>query len=203
MDTATMPNVVAHDSTPEDIFGWFDFAEVYDRAIATAPPGSVLVEVGVFLGKSLVYLAAKAKQANKGLRVYGVDAWRGSAEFDGTVWFNDKPANEVPGQMLMTCYDNIQHHGLADDVTLIVSDSARAASLFADGSVHMAFIDAAHDEESVARDIAAWRPKIAAGGLLAGHDYPLESGFPGVKAAVDMAFGDRVKTTGASWGVWL
>ena len=199
------PGVVAYHSRPDDIFGWFDWQPLYDRAVASAPPGSALVEVGVFLGKSLAYLAERARAANKGLRVYGVDTWRGSEEFDGTVWINDRPINELPaGEVLSICYRNLVERGLDDIATLIVSDSARAARIFADESVHMVFLDAAHDEESVSRDIAAWRRKVARGGVLAGHDYPPESGFPGVKAAVDAAFPlGRVVGIGSWWEVSL
>lgn len=202
MSTATTSGGTAYRSTPDDIFGWFDFHDVYDRAVATAPPGSVLIEVGVFLGKSLAYLAEKARDARKGLRVFGVDSWRGSEEFDGAVWLNNRPVRDVPGEALGACYANLLGRGLADHATLIVSDSAAAAGLFADASAHMVFLDAAHDEASVARDIAAWRPKVRRGGFLAGHDYP-DPAFPGVKAAVDRAFGTRVLEVGSCWGVNL
>lgn len=204
MEAATIPpEYVAHQSTPDDIFGWFDFEYVYDRAVETAPPGSVLVEVGVFLGKSLVYLAEKAKRADKNLRVIGVDTWRGSSEFDDAVWLNGHPVNDVPGVALGACYANLIGRGLADDVTLIVSDSVKAAGIFADASLHMVFLDAAHDEASVTRDIAAWLPKVRAGGVIAGHDYRPEDGFPGVKSAVDAAFGAGVVASGSWWGVTL
>lgn len=196
------PTAVAYTSTPDDIFGWFDFANVYDRAVASAPPGAILVEVGVFLGKSLVYLAERARDANKGLRVYGVDTWRGSDEFDGTVWFNGRPVNQAPpGDVLGACYNAIACRGLAEIATLIVSDSAQAAELFAPGACHLVFLDAAHDEASVRRDLAAWRNRVAPGGILAGHDYRPEDGFPGVKTAVDAAFGGRVKGIGSWWEV--
>ena len=187
---------------PGEIFGWFDWEELYDRAVESAPPGSALVELGVFFGCSLAYLARKAKDANKGLRVYGVDTWKGSPEFDGSVWVNDMPINDTgPGFLLGSCYANLAERGLANDVILIVSDSADAASLFKDEAVHMVFVDAAHDEAGVARDIAAWRSRVKPGGIMAGHDYRESDGFPGVKAAVDAAFGDAVKGVGSWWEV--
>lgn len=45
------------------------------------------------------------------------------------------------------------------------------------------YIDAAHDYESVAADIAAWWPRVLDGGILAGHDY--DATHPGVVQAVD------------------
>jgi hypothetical protein len=62
-----------------------------------------------------------------------------------------------------------------------------SAALFADDSVHFAFIDAAHDYESVLRDIRAWLPKIRKGGILAGHDLPHGP----VRQAVEHVFGTK------------
>lgn len=161
----------------------FDWPDFYDRAVETAPPGATLVEVGVFCGKSLIYLARKAKAADKGLRVVGVDTFRGSPEFDGKVYFNDRPLSEShPGTLIRETFGVLSNADLLDDVTLIVSDSAKAADLFAVGSAHMVFLDADHDETAVAKDIRAWYSKVRWGGLLGGHDYWT---FPGVRAAVD------------------
>src|SRR5688572_26017528 len=74
--------------------GWYDWEWYYEQAVADAPPGSTLVEVGVFLGRSLTHLAWLAKAADKGLRVVGVDSFRGSPEFDGVVWSRDEGTGE-------------------------------------------------------------------------------------------------------------
>lgn len=170
-------------SPVDSIPGWFGFAELYDRAVESAPPDSTLVEVGVFCGKSLIYLAQKAKAANKGLRVYGVDTFRGSPEFNGRVWFDDKPFSTCPKSTLVaTAYENIHAAGLEDDVTLIVAPSVKAADLFMAGDVHMVFLDAGHGYEDVASDLYAWSGKVRRGGILAGDDY---WGFATVRAAVD------------------
>ena len=185
-----------------EILGWFDWNATYDRAVETAPPGSILVEVGVFLGKSLFYLAERARDANKGLRIVGVDHWLGSPEFENCVFYDGRPITEQPpGFMLSLCYGELVNRGLHRDVKLLVSDSADAARLFADQSIHMAFIDAAHDEDSVLYDIGAWLPKVRPGGIIAGHDYYTDGRFPGVRKAVDTVFGDRVVVSGVSWEV--
>ena len=61
-----------------------------------------------------------------------------------------------------------------------------------DGSLDFVYLDARHDEESIAQDLEMWRPKIRSGGVMAGHDYldgDLPEGVFGVKTAVDRFFG--------------
>lgn len=196
MHTVPVVDGIAH-YPPHEVAGWFGFADVYDRAIASAPPDSALVEVGVFCGKSLIYLAQKAKEANKGLRVYGVDTFRGSPEFDGRVWFDGKPLNEChPGALVAECFANLTTAGLENDVTLIVSDSAKAADSFTAGDVHLVFLDAGHDYTSVHRDLSAWSAKVRRGGILAGDDYWT---FAGVRCAVDDLVPDVKVNPGRCW----
>lgn len=183
--------------TSREVIGWFDWEPLYDRAVETAPPGSVLVEIGVFCGKSLIYLAQKARDANKNLVVVGVDTFQGSPEFESKVFFNDRPFSQAPpGTLASLCISSLTEYGVDGDAVLMVTDSVKAARLFAPGSIHMAFIDAAHDEESVAADIRAWWPKVGPGGILAGHDY---WEFPGVKSAVDRLIPDAVTFEDRTW----
>ncbi len=79
--------------------------------------------------------------------------------------------------------------------------SLEAAKQVTDGSLDFVFIDAQHDYDSVRADIAAWRGKVRAGGLLCGHDYVPK--FPGVIRAVDEAVGRPITGPNDCWGVWL
>lgn len=161
----------------EAIPGMFDFAEVYDLAVKEAPWGSYLVEVGVFHGRSLVYLARAAAKANNFLQVVGVDWGRGIGY--------GLNADGVLRNLLLRKLD----------VPLIFCDSAKAANFFKDNGCFFVFLDADHEEESVRRDINAWLPKIAPGGILAGHDYEHPKAVklhPGVKVAVDDILGPEV-----------
>jgi len=68
--------------------------------------------------------------------------------------------------------------------------SVSASRQFADGSLDLVYIDAAHDYASVRADTDAWWSKVKGGGVLSGHDYENkpDDGFWGpieVKAAVD------------------
>jgi len=65
--------------------------------------------------------------------------------------------------------------------------SVEMARRIADGSLDLVFIDADHSEAAVREDVAAWRPKVRRGGVIAGHDYGSRN-HVGVKVAVDEAF---------------
>ena len=180
-----------------DVPGWFDFHPLYDRAVATAPRNSLLIEIGVFHGKSLTYLAHQAKAADKGLVVVGVDWGRGSEEHGHHA--ATLPAGNLAGVQLR----NLLTAGIADDTVLLIAPSALAARIIPDQSAWMVFLDGDHSEMGVLADIEAWRPKVMPGGMMAGHDY---FAFPGVRNAVHHVFGrlDHISVdTPSCWEVRL
>jgi len=174
-----------------NIAGWCDYMDFWDEAIATAPRGAILVEVGVFCGRSLIELAKRAKAANKSLRVVGVDTFRGSAE-------HAEGLKKLPnGALAREAWNNLDNAGVLDDVTLMVCESVTAANLLADAEIHAVFLDASHDQASVREDIRAWwfdTNTMAIGG----HDYHT---FPGVKAAVEEFFECEVPADRSWWKV--
>lgn len=175
--------------------GWYDYADVHRLMVDAAPPGSTLVEVGVYHGKSLIGLCRLAAAADKGLRVVGVDHFRGSAEHAQEV------ADGGFDHLLHCCRRNLRRAGVGP--LLVVGESTAAAGLFADRTLGGVFVDGSHDEPSVAADIAAWGRTVRAGGLLAGHDFK-DPAWPGVAAAVRAVFGDTpgaVRRVGPCWVV--
>lgn len=188
--------------------GWFDYPEVYDAVIAGARINQIrrIVEVGCWMGQSMVYLAQGLQRAalqrptsdvpfpEVTLELYAVDTFQGEPE---------QPAHletvAAHGGSIRAAFEgNLRRAGVAEMVNVIESLSWEAADRFEDGSLDFVFIDAGHDYESVRKDIAAWLPKIAPGGVLAGHDYPWHE----VARAVGEAFlPEAVKTSGRCWMV--
>ncbi len=157
-----------------DIDGWFDpaFATVYREAVAAAKDGDTLVELGCWKGKSLSFLLVEAANSGKKLNIYGVDHFKGNAE-------NPSMQHEAACiDLERVCKENANRAGYA--YSLWRKSSPEAADGFGDGEVSFVFIDASHDQASVAADIKAWLPKVKPGGVLAGHDF----GYSGVASAV-------------------
>jgi hypothetical protein len=73
-------------------------------------------------------------------------------------------------------------------------DSLEGAKLFGDAQLDFAYIDAGHSFDEATADLAAWWPKVRAGGVIAGDDYGDDGEWYEVKRAVDTFFADRVGT---------
>lgn len=130
------------------------------------------VEVGNFLGRSLCSLGELVQQSGKPFAVIGVDTCRGSGpEGPKRKDFHAGAVQDGGGTFAGALHRNVLECGLADLITLIVTDSITAAGLFADHSVCWVHLDARHDGAHLAADIAAWLPKVSRGGWLSGDDY--------------------------------
>lgn len=154
------------------IQGWFDFAAIYESIVEAAPPGSTLIEIGVWKGASLCNLGLMAKQAKKDLKVVGIDRFVHD-EWDGYMAIHN--CDKAKGERLsirQQCERNLAACELSDFVRLIQGDAIEAAQQFADGSVFFVFMDDYHENEHIKKEIAAWLPKMGVGATMAGHDYP-------------------------------
>jgi hypothetical protein len=193
----------------ESIPGWFssEAADVYRDMVATCPGGGTICEVGVAFGRSLAFLAGEVLKSGKYIRVVAVDNWY-KTSYEPPHDHTDTPPNgdavaleamrEGGGsQWSAFLYLMRQHAPRELDIVHVVrGQSWEAAKAF--GFVHGVFLDAAHDYESVSRDIAAWAPHVGHGGILAGDDHAPD--FPGVQQACSEAFGPSGYTVrGRTW----
>jgi cephalosporin hydroxylase len=190
---STAPAPFASNPVPN----WFDYSYLYERLVEEAPPNSWLVEIGVFHGASLRHLAHHAKAADKNLTVVGIDWGRGSGEHASHM--EGLPGKNLAGKMMET----IITAGVADDCTIILAPSVKAAKFIPDGACHMVFIDGDHSMLGAMADIKAYLPKVRPGGVMAGHDYFT---FGGVRTAVHQVFGDKdwmARDSNSCWEVRL
>jgi len=162
----------------------FMYRDFYDLLIRRLKPGDSVVEMGTFYGQGLIYLA----QNTSDVTIYGVDSFKVSdAPFH--------PEGYGDEDFYQHVLKNIRDSGTGGTVHLVRGSSPEVADRFEDRSMDCVFIDAAHDEDSVATDIEAWRGKVKPGGILAGDDYIAPWG---VIPAVDKKFPDR-KLVGQAW----
>lgn len=157
--------------------GWGRIDEYYRIIAESVPTNATLVEIGVWQGRSAVFMAELLKELNKPVKFYLVDSFNGGKILGSKVAMLGLPLLDI-------LRANIAAAGVSEQVTgIMAKSSVAAAAEFDDESVDFAFVDADHDYTSVAADIRAWWPKIKIRGILAGHDYV--SGWVGVAKAVD------------------
>jgi len=169
--------LVAGIRLPSEIEGWCDYSALYHGIANALPHGGKFVEIGSWMGQSAVVLCHRLQDIGKDAEITCVDTFQGE---------QNQPAHleivaGMGGSTRWKFDENIKAAGVADMISVIQSDSAAAASHFEDGSLDGVFIDAAHDYNSVVKDVAAWFPKVKPGGIFAGHDYPWHE----VQKAVD------------------
>ena len=117
------------------------------------PPGSVIVEIGSFKGRSTCCLAVGCGRRG---RVFAVDT------FDGGP--NLPKANSLPAFT-----DNIEECGASSSVEPLVGMSGEIAKGWA-SPIDMLFIDGSHNYEDVLSDFEGFFQHVVPGGIVALHD---------------------------------
>ncbi|HXZ82604.1 MAG TPA: class I SAM-dependent methyltransferase [Acidimicrobiales bacterium] len=132
-----------------------------------------LIEIGSYLGRSTLFLAAAiAAEGATPTVVFSVDHHRGSEEMQPG-WPDHDPALVDPGTGRM---DTLRHFRArieqadAEDLVVgVVGDSARVAANWSTPAC-LVFIDGGHGATTCWADYRGWAPKIAPGGFLVFHD---------------------------------
>lgn len=157
--------------------GWYDYQAAYRMFADEVPEDGTIVELGTYLGRSILDLGAMLQERGKNVRLVGVDPFRLKPNS-----YQHVEVMEDACRWLPRVSDSIIRAGLGDMVSLLQWDSWEAAKLFDDGSVDAVWVDACHEEHAVRKDLAAWWPKVKRGGLFGGHDFSVI--FPGVVGPV-------------------
>ncbi len=159
------------------IYSWLE-----DVAAEAIPPGGTYLEVGTFMGASL----ARIGTLRPDIKLITIDPWDDfpSQGYDGPAEYAAIQAQHGGLFMAFLHFMRTEAPGVLRR-TSIVRGTVRTRHVAE--LVDVAFIDGAHDYESVLGDIDALRPIVRPGGILAGHDYSPD--FPGVIQAVDQRLG--------------
>jgi predicted O-methyltransferase YrrM len=169
---------------------WFNFQKFYE--FVSTKNYINFVEVGVWKGHSLIYLAKLLD--NKKVKISAVDLW------DETYKYETGPLSDHKKHVLEIFRANVENANLKNGIKEIKEISWEGSRHFDDSSVDFVFIDADHSFDSVVKDIQSWVPKVRKGGMISGHDY---FNTCGVKDAVDLLFGSKVQTFDSCWYVEL
>jgi MMP 1-O-methyltransferase len=142
---------------------------LYTAAVEADAKGPLL-EVGTWMGKSTLYLAAAARVRET--HVVTVDHHRGSEEHQpGWEYHDESLVDPDVGRI-----DTLPHYrrttataDVEDVVVAVIAKSETLASIWST-PLSFVFLDGSHTDESAQRDLACWSPHLASGGTLAIHD---------------------------------
>jgi predicted O-methyltransferase YrrM len=178
---------VLRDATASDLGGWNSRHALLAEAVERAP--RIIVEVGVWKGGSVVFMAERLKMHNVDGVVIAVDTWLGSWEhWLRPEWRVDLQLERGYPTLYRTFQHNIVNADLVDYVVPLPLDSLNAASLLRHHGVgaDVVHIDGGHDRRTVASDLDAWWERVNPGGAVLVDDYdPAGEVWPSVRAAVD------------------
>jgi hypothetical protein len=147
--------------------GWCSVEKALAMAeLITVTKPAVVVEVGVFGGRSLIPMAMALKENGFGV-AYGIDPWKKEYALEGK---ND-PAND--DWWAAQDLDKVHQHAaqaiwlrdLDENCVLIRAPSQACRFLFNDG-IDIFHLDGSHSELSSCRDVNLYLPKVKVGGYV-------------------------------------
>lgn len=186
--------------------GWMDYQEIYEMAVDLYD-NCTFVEIGSFMGRSACYMAELIKEKQKNIKLVCVDLFPTKTELVlyENIGAGQGEEHHIISSMEISHIDkfvsNMRLANVYDYVIPVKSDSHKAASLFNDNFLPFVFLDACHGYEGVKKDLKLWWPKVKEGGIMAGHDYEINSS-AGVNMAVDefaLSLGRAVEASKNSW----
>jgi len=130
--------------------------------------------IGAEIGCAIGATTSRLLSACPDLILYAVDLWGVIPEEVRDNNYDTWDFTEVRKQ-----FDN-SIKPYRDRVHIMPGISWEIALQFKDRTLDFIFIDAAHNYESVKKDILAWTPKLKDNGIITGHDFE----FPGVEKAL-------------------
>lgn len=145
-----------------DTENWFNYKNFYD--FITTKNYKRIVEIGVWKGHSISYLANK----NRDSEIWAVDLFEDTTD---DYYYN---TGDIKKQIPII-YDIYQENLIKTNTRQIIKDlkgnSWDVSNNFSNDYFDFIFIDANHSYDYVKNDITSWYPKLKTGGIISGHDY--------------------------------
>lgn len=157
-------------------------AALHDLAY-NVPPDEAIVELGVFQGRTLLYLARGSSEGNRA-PVTGVDPWDLPGDRYPSAWRAEKRHRSTftHAETRAAAEGNVARSPWSDLVTLQRAFSVDAGNEWAGPAVGLLHIDGNHEAPHPLEDFDAWSPHLAPGAVVVWDDWDDEH--PGVQEAV-------------------
>jgi predicted O-methyltransferase YrrM len=166
----------------------------------------IIVEIGVFGGKSLIPMAYALKVQGSG-RIFGIDPWDHRESAHGLTdeihrnWWG----NLDHGPILDTLRDKIDAFELKEQIQLIQNSSAGAEPI---EEIDLLHIDGNHAEEHSFYDVLKWGPLVKKRGWIVFDDIGWEDNGADASACAVQWLNDHcIKyaefVDSSIWGIWV
>lgn len=166
-----------------DVINGFMSREELSWLMGLASRSNIGIELGSLRGRSSRGLAAAIGEV-----VICVDRWNGTLMQE----FKDNLKYEIDIKKCVPVRGDTQQTATVEAVQAVL------AGRLAD----FVFLDSSHEYEQTLKEIALYKPLIAKGGTLCGHDYHNPK-YPGLTKAIDETFGTHKNPVGMLWYVHL
>jgi predicted O-methyltransferase YrrM len=155
--------------------GWFNYMDLYEKAVELSADGDTLVEIGSAFGRSLSYLAQCARESKKSLHIVAIDPFMPNLDVWGAEfadWAQIVGGPRAAFDLGISRHDPELWEEINDGRVRVIQDfNENVVSQFTDASCSFVFIDGDHRYDAVKRDCENWEPKVRDAGILAGHDF--------------------------------
>lgn len=136
--------------------------EMAELILDTRP--QVVVEIGVFGGRSLVSQGLALKEIGEG-KIYGIDAWKREVTYEGESeankdWWAKVDMNDIHRKAM----EALWNHGLDEFAIVLRCASQFCHDLFP--AIDIIYIDGCHSEVASCRDVELYLPNVVQGGWL-------------------------------------
>lgn len=134
--------------------------------LVTDTRANLVVEIGVYAGRSLIAAAAALQELGRGLAV-GIDPWRVEPCLEGdndpanAEWWQKIPLDEIH----RLCNETIWSHNLQSYAILVRTCSQYFAPMFP-VLIDILHIDGCHSEVASVRDVENYLPMVRHGGYV-------------------------------------
>jgi len=166
---------------------------LFEDVCSLIQPSSIL-EIGSWMGSSSISWKAASEKYRQGAIVYCIDTWLGSPEHylstAGNEWNIEKLSITDKGPTFFEEFlRNIHSSGYGKCILPMRADSYSALKYLAlqNAMFDIIYIDGAHDEISVFRDVTLAFGLLTEGGVICGDDF----GWQSVKTALFLSSFDK------------
>lgn len=160
----------------------------------------VVVEVGIYGGKSLIPMANAVRAIGEGI-VYGIDPWLTS---ESVIGFDDNNADWWGmldhDDIMRGFYQKLNQFGLQNYVKVIRATSADAPLIYDIDLIH---IDGNHSEDSALFDVQKWTPLVRTGGFIILDDLDWRTTGNAVKWLDENCHRITSFQDSNVWGLWV